>query len=299
VIRAELSLPYRAVALYPGAAVSVTNRCNLSCPHCFVYRQWNPRRGPPSKGAEMSDAVMLATLVGLRERHKIRSVLWTGGEPLLRWRLLARAVRLFPSNTIATNGTVRLADFGPGVLYVVSLDGPEDVNDAMRGAGVYASVMWNLSRIPDDFSSPIEVQCTVTRYNQGRLADLVEALRATRVSSMTFSFYVPRRGERIGHAWADNDERGVAVREVLRLKERHPDFIQNSRRGLELMLPPHAKQVTAACPARARILPLAMDGDHFSTPLCSYGKDPDCERCGAWLVFDLAACQPDAQAASA
>jgi MoaA/NifB/PqqE/SkfB family radical SAM enzyme len=236
----------------------------------------------------MSDAVMLATLVRLRERHKIRSALWMGGEPLLRWRLLAHAVRLFPRNTITTNGTIRLADFGPEVLYVVNLDGPEDLNDAIRGAGVYARVMRNLWRVPDDFSSPIQVQCTVTRSNQARLGELVEALRGTRVKWMTFSFYVPRRGERVGYAWADNDERAVAVREVLRLKERHPGFIRNSRRSLELMLPPHARQVTAACPARARILPLYLDGDHFSTPPCCYGNDADCERCGAWIVFHLA-----------
>jgi hypothetical protein len=29
-------------ARYPSAMVNVTNRCNLQCAHCFVYRDGNP-----------------------------------------------------------------------------------------------------------------------------------------------------------------------------------------------------------------------------------------------------------------
>src|SRR5690606_687826 len=111
---------------------------------------------------EMDDATMLDTLRRLRDRHGIRSMVWMGGEPLLRPRLLERGLELFPENTITTNGTVPLRDFGPRVLYVVSLDGPEDVNDAIRGAGVHRRVMRTLARIPESFASPVQVQTVVT-----------------------------------------------------------------------------------------------------------------------------------------
>ena len=39
-----------------------------------------------------------------------------GGEPLLRRSLVAREVPLFPRNTITTDGTGPLVDFGPDVL---------------------------------------------------------------------------------------------------------------------------------------------------------------------------------------
>ncbi len=55
------------------------------------------------------------------------------------------------------------------------------------------------------------------------------------------------------------------------------------------MLPPHARRVTAACPARNFILPLYLEGDRFTTPFCCYGNAVDCTRCGAWVVFHLAA----------
>jgi hypothetical protein len=106
---------------------------------------------------------------------------------------------------------------------------------------------------------------------------------------MTFSFYVPRAGDRDEDAWPTNEERAVAVREVMRLKAAHPGFVRNSARSLELMLPEHSKRVTDACPAKRFLLPLYLERDRFVTPFCCYGNDVDCERCGAWVVFHLAA----------
>jgi MoaA/NifB/PqqE/SkfB family radical SAM enzyme len=288
-IRAELEGYYLPDAPYPSVVINVTNHCNLSCAHCFVFRDGNPNEAPASIRDEMSDEVMLETVTRLRDRHGMVSALWMGGEPLLRRRLLERGVTLFERNTITTNGTIPLVDFGPRTLYVVSLDGPEDLNDAIRGSGVYRTVMRTLARLPTDLRSPVQVQCTVTKRNQYRLEELVKEVQATRVGWMTFSFYVPRSDDRGEDAWVDNEERAGAVREVMRLRERYTGFVRNSRRSLELMLPPHAKRVTDACPARDLILPLYLEGDHFRTPFCCYGNDVDCDRCGAWAVFHLAA----------
>ena len=137
-IRAQLSGHYRDDGRYAAAVVNVTNRCNLTCQHCFIFRDGNPNEAPVSVHDELSDAAILETLIGLRDRHGIVSVLWMGGEPLLRRELVrARASVCFARNTIVTNGTIPLVDFGPTALYVVSLDGPEDLNDAIRGRGIY------------------------------------------------------------------------------------------------------------------------------------------------------------------
>lgn len=287
--RVRLTGHYREDARYPAAIVNVTNRCNLSCAHCFVFRDGNPNEAPRSVRDEMGDDEILATLAALRDRHGIVSMLWMGGEPLLRRTLLARGIRLFARNTITTNGTVPLVDFGPDVLYVVSLDGPEDLNDALRGAGTFRRVMRTLARLPGGFRSPVQIQCVVTRRNQDRLGELVDALLGTRAGWITFSFYVPRAGDRGPDAWPTNEDRRVAVLEVMRLKALHPSFIRNSARSLALMLPPHAKRVTDACPARDEVLPLYLEDGGFVTPFCCYGNDVDCERCGAWVVFHLAA----------
>ena len=288
-IRAELSGHYRDDGRYPAVVVNITNRCNLSCQHCFIFRDGNPNESPVSVHDELDSAAILETVIGLRDRHGIVSVLWMGGEPLLRKELVREGIRLFPRNIIVTNGTIPLVDFGPTALYVVSLDGPEDLNDAIRGRGIYRKVMRNLSRIPAGLATPVQVQCVVTKRNQHRLEELVAAVRETQAGWMTFSFYVPRANDTSPDAWATNEERAAAVREVMRLKARYPGLVRNSARMLELMLPAHCKQVTDACPARDNVLPLYLDGDHFTTPFCCYGNDVDCERCGAWVVFNLAA----------
>lgn len=277
---------------YPLALVNVTNRCNLACAHCFVYRDDNPNLSTGPRG-EPDDDEMCEILGALRDRHGIAFMLWMGGEPLLRPRLLERGVRLFAANHVVTNGTRPLIDLGPDVLYVVSLDGPEDVNDAVRGPGTYNRVMRTLNAIPESFASRVQVQCTVTRRNQDRLEELVAAVAATRAAWMTFSFYVPSAGggddTEAGLAWPTLEDRMVAVEEVMRLKGAYPGFVRNRRRSLELMAPDLAPAVTASCLPHRMLLPFYLDGDRFTTPFCCYGNDVDCSRCGAWVVFEMAA----------
>jgi hypothetical protein len=150
-------------------------------------------------------------------------------------------------------------------------------------------VLRTLDRRRADFASPVQVQCVVTRRNASRLEELVVALRRARVGWMTFSFYVPRANDCGEDAWPTLEARAGAVREVMRLKARHRGFVRNSAASLELMLPPQARAVTRACPARRTVLPLYLEDGGFVTPFCCYGNDVDCERCGAWIVFHLAA----------
>ncbi len=273
---------------YPSAMVNVTNRCNLKCKHCFVFREGNPNEFE----GEMKPDRVLSELRRIRDRHGLRRMLWMGGEPMLRWRMIERGLELFEHNTITTNGTVPLVDFGPDLIYVISLDGPREVNDPVRGSGSFDRVMQTVAAIADDFASTVMVQCVLHRENQNRLEELVLELLPTRVEGLTFSFYVPHAGEISARAWQTNEERETAIDIVFDLKRRYPDFIWNSSRSLELMRPPTAKLVTDNCPLLQTTLPLYLDGNDFTTPFCCYGNDVDCDRCGAWGVFSTAAKLP-------
>ena len=156
---------------YLGAMVNVTNHCNLRCRHCFVFRDGNPN----DPDGEMKPDRILGELRRLRDRHGIVSMLWMGGEPMLRKDVLTEGMKLFEENTIVTNGTIDLVDFGPCV-YVVSLDGPESVNDPVRGKGSFRRVMQTLERIPEEFTPTVQVQCVVNKLNEAHLEELLEAI---------------------------------------------------------------------------------------------------------------------------
>jgi len=269
---------------YPAAMVNITNRCTLRCKHCFVYRNGNPN----DQKDEMDTPMMLEKLAKLQKRHGIQAMLWMGGEPLLRPDVLKDGVKFFAQNTVTTNGTLAPIEL-PDSTYVISVDGPPDFNDTIRGKGTFRKVMETLSRIPEKFASTIMCQCVVTKQNEDSLEELVKVLRPTRAEGMTFSFYVPSKMDTSGLTWGSLERRDKAVHMVMELKKRYPDFIWNKKRSLELMLSENAKSVTDNCPSKKLVLPLYLEGDEFVMPYCCYGNDVDCELCGAWVVFYLAA----------
>ncbi len=287
---------------YPAAMVNITNRCTLRCRHCFVFRDENPNK----PRGEMSTETMLEKLAELKEQHGIQTMLWMGGEPLLRPDVLREGVKLFERNHITTNGTLDLIDLPPSRqdapstlagavgdtnnnIYVVSIDGPPALNDAVRGEGSFEKVMDTLGRIPMGFGPTVMCQCVVTKVNEGALENLIEILLPTCLDGMTFSFYVPRRNNDSEFTWGSLERRDGAVRDVLRLKERYPEFVWNNHRSLELMLSENSKAVTDSCPSKKYVLPLYLEGDEFVIPYCCYGNDVDCDLCGAWVVFYIAA----------
>ena len=270
--------------VYPAAMVNITNRCNLQCRHCFVFREGNPNE-PES---EMDTRTMLAKLEELQKRHSINTMVWMGGEPLLRPDVLRDGLKLFERNHVTTNGTIDLIDL-PNCIYVISIDGPPEICDSIRGPGVFDRVMKNVSRLPETFGPTVMSQCVVTRTNENALEELAERLMPTRIEGLTFSFYVPTAKDDSELTWGSLERRDRAVREALRLKDKYPDFIWNNRRTLELTLSENAKAVTDNCPVKNFMLPLYLKGQEFVRPFCCYGNDVDCDLCGAWAVFYIAA----------
>ena len=273
----------RREGTFPISMVNITNKCNLRCKHCFVFREGNPNHPK----TEMDDETMIQQLKSLQKEHQIQNMLWMGGEPLLRPEVLRKGIEIFKENTITTNGTLDLIDF-PGCIYVVSLDGPPDINDPVRGKGAFAKVMETLSRVPENFSSTVMVQCVVTKKNEDCLEELTNLLMPTRAEGLTFSFYVPQKNDTTELTWGSLEQRDYAVQEVMRLKNKFPHFIWNSGRSLELTLSQNALKVTRDCPMLTYAIPLYLEADQFVSPFCCYGNDVDCDLCGAWSVFAVA-----------
>jgi MoaA/NifB/PqqE/SkfB family radical SAM enzyme len=269
---------------YPAAMVNITNRCTLNCKHCFIYREKNPN----DRRAEMDTPTMLGKLAELQKRHGIQHMLWMGGEPLLRPDVLREGVPLFEANTVTTNGTLDPIDL-PDCNYVISIDGPPKINDAVRGKGTFNKVMKTLAGIPNQFRPKIICQCVVTKQNENALVELVDILRPSRADGMTFSFYVPSKNDTSNLTWGSLQRRDNAVDTVIELKKQYPDFIWNKSRALELTRSENAPTVTANCPSKKLVMPLYLADGEFVTPFCCHGNDVNCDLCGSWVVFHLAA----------
>ena len=270
---------------YPSALVNVTNVCNLSCTHCFVFRADNPNK-PKDK---MDDATMLHQLRTLRDKHGIKSMLFMGGEPMIRKALVLEAMPLFERSSIVTNGTYGIPSV-PGHLVTVSLDGPEEMSDAIRGQGVFQRVKEAVfARDPED-GTTVMIQMTITRQNAPGIEEFVETVKEWPISGLAFTFYVPTQADESGLAWQDLRERDEVVRRVIAVKQKYPGLVKSNVGALELMLSERCLEATGEhgeyCGLR-QMLPLYMgEGGNFERTFCCYGNDVDCTKCGAYGVFN-------------
>jgi MoaA/NifB/PqqE/SkfB family radical SAM enzyme len=237
----------------------------------------------------MDDATMLDQLVKLRDRHRIRSMLFMGGEPMIKRRLVLEAMPLFERSSIVTNGTYGIPSV-PGHLVTVSLDGPEELNDELRGPGVFRKVRRAIfERDPRD-GTIVMLQMTITRANARGLEAFVETVEDWPIDGVAFTFYVPTRDDHGSLAWDDLRERDLVVERLIALKRRYPTLVKSNLGALELMLSDRCLEATGRqgehCGLR-RMLPLYMGaGGSFERTFCCYGNDVDCARCGAYAVFN-------------
>lgn len=129
-------------------SIEVTTRCNGSCLHCFVRSDISRRSSLP---VDLVKEIMVEGYdAGYRHLHI------TGGEPLL-WEGLFKVLDCgfgvgYETIFMNTNGTLmteeiskRLADYGSFSISV-SLDGPEDLHDRIRGKGSYRRTMRGIEK---------------------------------------------------------------------------------------------------------------------------------------------------------
>ncbi len=252
------------------AAVDITHRCNLRCRHCYWWKQDHP--------AELDDARMVTFLKGLRARGLGAAILY-GGEPTLRPEICRAAGEIFDAVLVFTNGMngfPRLRN----IQWVLSLDGPEPINDQIRGSGVYARAVAHVKRA----SCPPIVHMTVSRLNQDSLAPFVEEMMRLPIKGIGFSFYTPDRTRDESDLFIPLGERDQLVRQLLRLRERHGErvgFTPAMARHLLTSGDFFRWNRYDACPVSRRVRCYQSNGE---AKACTYGDTADCSRCGCAAV---------------
>src|ERR1700742_1439579 len=145
----------------------LTYACNLSCVHCLSS---SGRRDP----RELSTAQAKAVIDEL-ERMQVFYVNIGGGEPTVRpdfWELVDYATEHHVGVKFSTNG-VRITPEVAARLAVsdyvdvqISLDGATaEVNDAVRGAGSYATALRAMQNLADAGFKGFKISVVMTSQN--------------------------------------------------------------------------------------------------------------------------------------
>ncbi|MFH1808307.1 MAG: radical SAM protein [Pseudomonadota bacterium] len=171
-----------------ATSFELTERCNLSCQHCYV------ERCTPGS-AEVSPATLGLAFAALA-RAGSPGITLSGGEPLARqdlWEILDRARDQQMDIKFCTNGTLvdrpcarRLVRY-PIHTFSISLDGATpEIHDSVRGAGNFEQVARGVRHLRAAGAARILLRLTVNARNLGTLADVAAVGDAWGVDAVSF-----------------------------------------------------------------------------------------------------------------
>ena len=197
-----LNDPGYATPLPVEISLQLTNRCNLRCRHCF---QWNEtgwhRQLEPAQRSQDLDFDLIAKIIHQTAAAKPNLYLW-GGEPLSysEWEPLARLLEENPFWTVLCTNGIDLDRRMESILRIssqlavlISLDGFEAENDALRGPGSFRKTLGNLDELirlkqQGSFRGEISIHCMIHEAILPRLVDFMEYFEAKGVNTVYFCF---------------------------------------------------------------------------------------------------------------
>lgn len=246
-------------------------RCNLRCRHCAIA---DTLAAHPERDITVSFENAVKELKA-RYEEGARIAYFEGGETTL-WQdgdkdlgsLIDAAHEIGYYNVgYTTNGTTGRIYTNSDVISV-SLDGPKEVHDLIRGEGVYDKLMETLANLK--FSGSVYANCVLQRDNLDRIEETAKVVKDNpRLTGIIFNFLTPPPYEITPNA----EERKKAVEEIERLmKEGYP--ILNSKKGLKLLA---EEDWDSRCPRYISSFALPDGSQKFGCP--STGTD-SCKHCG-------------------
>lgn len=250
----------------------ISDKCNLACKHCSVYRTTNPNiKSYEQVKEELEYAYDLGS----------RFVDFEGGEPTL-WRDgdkdLNSLIRLsreigFYSATITTNAFMPFNNSEADSIWV-SLDGLGEYHDDIRGKGVFERLV---KHIKEADHPRISVNMVINSRNYTSVEETLEfAKNNPDIQSISLNFHNPYPGTE--DLFLDWKTRAKVIDLIIQKKKAgYP--IMNSVSGLKLMKNPTFKKV---CWVSNFIL---SDGRRL--PECAGKTAGLCDSCGLAMSGEM------------
>jgi radical SAM protein with 4Fe4S-binding SPASM domain len=203
-----------------------TLKCNLRCTHCGSACE------PTSPLRELTTDEMLGVLQTIAEDFDTTrmAVAITGGEPLMRadlFQIMAQMQKLGMLTGIVTNATLMTPDKAARLLEVgmrttsISLDGPEEVHDKVRGEGTFRKTVNGIGVARRAGIPLVEAITCVRPANVDRLEETERVVRNSGASNWRL-ITIDRMGRVAGEA---NPEFWLDAAQANRLL----DFIERRR----------------------------------------------------------------------
>ena len=147
----------------------ITERCNLSCLHCSAGR---------TKSPELSTGQVIDIIDSLKNLGT-KLIKFTGGEPLLREDMVeiinqthSRGLSVF----LSTNGILfpeKVNEINKLDGVTLSLDGPEEIHDHIRGRGSYGKTIEAIKTAKDK-RIPLSISATLNSLNLESINHLLD-----------------------------------------------------------------------------------------------------------------------------
>lgn len=172
-----------------SAVLSITNRCNLNCPHCFASANEH-------LSSELSDEQWMDIIDDLHASGVLKYT-FSGGEPFTRpsWKKLVEYVidkpatlRFNTNATLITDEIARyLRDIGRVKGFIVSLDGPDaETHDAFRGPGTFDAALNGIRALRGVGYRP-QGFCTITIFNIDKIEATLHLAQKLELSCLTLT----------------------------------------------------------------------------------------------------------------
>ena len=251
--------------------MGICYNCNLRCRHCHIADMLEAN--PGIKTSMTYDEVVN----DLKERYDsgARIAYFEGGETTL-WNdgdknlgdLIATAKDIGYFNVgYTTNGTTGRIYTNSDVISV-SLDGPREVHDHVRGEGVFDKLMETLDKL--EFSGSVYANMVLQKGNLEYIRQTADIVKDNpRLAGIVFNFITPPPYDLL----PSKEEREKAIAEIQQLKkEKYP--ILNSTKGLKLLA---EEDWGDRCPKYLSAFTLT-DGTHKNG--CPSEGTDSCKHCG-------------------
>lgn len=265
--------------------LDITSRCNLNCEHCYWKKTGNLKKEISLKELEKI----------FNEFHEkgVDAIFLTGGEPLLRIDVIRMANKIFNSVSLVSNGTIKVPEDIQRRIFV-SIDGPRDIHNKIRGADVFDKIMKNIKNDKRVILTP-----TLSKTNYKYIDDLISIARESNVEGITFSLYTSHKADKTDPLLLDNEDIDWIIKKLREKLKENKDIVFLTPYIINLF---KTKKYSDNCYLANTKSVLSFDSNMNQKKPCVMGDEVDCKTCGciipavsyalgkfdikAWLLFD-------------